>query len=129
MDYKEWVLQKAKELRMNPTKSELDFLNWVKKNYASTPCFQYPIEANCKWFILDFYFKSLNIAIEIDGGIHKNQIEKDKNRDKILFEKMNIYTIRIDNKFCKPEVLNERFESKINYATSVLKKYDKTEII
>lgn len=122
-DYKNWVIQRAKELRMNPTESEVKFLNWVKKNYSSIPSSQYPIEVNGKWFILDFYFKNLNIAVEIDGSIHTKQTDKDKDRDKLLFEHKGIYTIRIDNKFCDPNILNERFESKIAYATGVLNKH------
>ena len=31
IDYKNWVIQRAKELRMNPTESEVKFLKWVKK--------------------------------------------------------------------------------------------------
>ena len=124
-DYRDWVIQRANELRMNPTKSEIDFLDWVKKHYYSVPLSQYPIEVNGKWFILDFFFGKLNIAIEIDGGIHNKQIEKDKVRDRLLFDYRDIYTIRIDNRFCNPKVLDDRFESKISYATSVLRKYGK----
>lgn len=125
MDYKEWVIQRARELRANPTKSEVTFKDWFQKNYYQIPCCQYPVEVNGKYFILDFFLKSLNIAIEIDGSVHKNQLDKDKNRDKMLFEFADIYTIRIDNRFTNSKTLTERFESKIKYATSVLKKFGK----
>lgn len=35
-------------------------------------------------FIVDFYCRQANVAIEVDGGIHERQIEYDAERDLVL---------------------------------------------
>jgi very-short-patch-repair endonuclease len=67
---------------------------------------QYPILISNKieqkiFFIADFYCASLKLILELDGGIHKNQIAYDKDRDHILIE-MGYKVIRIKN-----EIINE----------------------
>lgn len=124
-DYKDWVFARAKEMRENPTEAELRFLKWVRKNFASTPSHQAPVLVDGKYYIIDFLFKKAGIAIEIDGGIHYKQIDKDKNRDNILFDKLGIYTIRIDNYHCYPKFLNQRLRSKLEYAQQVQDKKGK----
>lgn len=118
-NYKDWVFARAKEMRENPTEAEQRFLEWVKKSFGYVPSHQAPILVEGKYYIIDFLFKKAGIAIEIDGGVHYTQIDKDKNRDKILFDKFGIYTIRIDNKHCYPKFLNERLKSKLEYAQQV----------
>ena len=51
-------------------------------------------------FILDFYSPKIKLGIEIDGDSHfisNKELEKDKNRDKILFEKYKIKILRFSN--------------------------------
>jgi len=62
---------------------------------------QYPILISNKieqkiFFIADFYCASLKLILELDGGIHKNQIAYDIDRDRILNE-MGYKVIRIKN--------------------------------
>ena len=51
-------------------------------------------------FILDFYCPKLKLAIELDGDyhFHDEMYERDFLRDKILWEKYNIKTLRYENK-------------------------------
>ena len=121
--YKEWIYEKAKEMRDNPTKSERDFLDYVNSKYNSRPCCQYPVLVGDKYYILDFFFRNSNIAVEIDGSVHNKRLDEDKIRDKQLLEEKGIYTIRLYNKDCNVDNLNERLDDKFNYARKVLKKY------
>lgn len=123
--YKEWVFARAKEMRENPTKAEERFLMWCKKSFGYVPSHQAPVLVDGKYYIIDFLFKKAGIAIEIDGGVHYTQIDKDKNRDNILFDKLGIYTIRIDNRNCYPHFLNERLKHKLEYAQQVKQKKGK----
>ena len=68
-------------------KSKLDFCK-IKYEY------QYPIEAEKSWYILDFYLPKYNLAVEIDGKSHENKQKYDKLRDKYLLSK-GIKTVRI----------------------------------
>lgn len=119
-EYEKFVNERAEEMRAKPTKAERQFLKWVRKNYTSTPLNQYPIKVKNHYYILDFFWKNLYIAIEIDGSIHKTQKEKDSIRDKELLEEHGIYTIRLTNKQCKPCTLNRIFDGKFNEARNIL---------
>ena len=48
------------------------------------------------YFFVDFYCNELKLIIEVDGGIHKSQIEYDKERESILNE-MGYAIFRIRN--------------------------------
>jgi very-short-patch-repair endonuclease len=45
-------------------------------------------------FIVDFYCHKLKLVIEIDGGIHKNKLKEDLERQKIIADK-NIKFFRV----------------------------------
>ena len=51
-----------------------------------------------KRYISDFYFPNLNLIIEMDGKQHQDTIEEDKLRDQLIFNELNIKTIRITHK-------------------------------
>lgn len=82
----------ARGLRKNLTKSEAILWNKLRRRQLLDLNFrrQHVIDG----FILDFYCCKLKLAIEIDGGIHKNQINDDARRQKII-EKNNIKFYRI----------------------------------
>lgn len=48
------------------------------------------------FFVPDFYSPELKLIIELDGGIHLSQMEKDKRRDEILLNR-GFKTLRINN--------------------------------
>ncbi len=49
-----------------------------------------------KRFHLDLYFPQLQIAVEVDENYHKNQVEKDKEREKAVIDAVNLDFERID---------------------------------
>jgi very-short-patch-repair endonuclease len=59
---------------------------------------QWPIRFGSlnEYFIVDFYFAKLKLALEIDGKIHLKRKKYDKSRDKILRD-LGIKVIHLDN--------------------------------
>jgi very-short-patch-repair endonuclease len=55
------------------------------------------INGRSRIFVADFYCHQLRLVIEVDGGIHQTQIEKDRIRTEILNVK-GITVIRTENK-------------------------------
>lgn len=92
------LVDKAKEMRKNPTEAE-DFLwqNLRNKQLDYKIRRQHLIDD----FIVDFVCLSKGLVIEVDGGIHLSQKEKDENRTMILNQK-GFKVIRFSNE----EVLN-----------------------
>jgi len=72
----------ARELRKNQTKAEKVFWERVRKQKLKGLTFyrQKPIGD----FIADFYCEQAKLIIEIDGGYHKAQRQKDAWRDDCL---------------------------------------------
>lgn len=48
-------------------------------------------------FIADFYCHRVKLVIEVDGGIHKKQLDYDRERDRI-FSSLGLRILRIKNK-------------------------------
>lgn len=113
-NYRKWVYDRADELRTNPTLSEKIFRRWANKVLNTDVLFQHPIQVNNKYYILDFFFPVLGIAVEVDGSVHKTQREKDAHRDCALSSK-GIETIRITNEQCTTSSLNNIFKEKIKF--------------
>ncbi|MDN3675027.1 class I tRNA ligase family protein [Flavobacterium branchiarum] len=92
------LLEKAKEMRNNPTEAEkVLWLNLKSKALDYKFRQQHLIDD----FIVDFVCLSKKLIIEVDGEIHNSQVEADAERTKILNEK-GFKVIRFNNK----EVLN-----------------------
>ncbi len=97
------IYERARQLRKNQTPPESFFWRQVRKRKILECLFlrQYVIEYPDKlnkhsFFIVDFYCNELRLIVEIDGEIHKYQIEEDKMRESILVE-MNFTIIRFNN--------------------------------
>ncbi|HOV93097.1 MAG TPA: DUF559 domain-containing protein [Candidatus Kapabacteria bacterium] len=90
------LLQRARELRKNPTTAEAFLWELLRNKQLNGLKFrrQHPYEK----FILDFYCFEANLCIELDGGIHttKEQQEYDKIRTK-YFALSNIKVLRFTN--------------------------------
>ena len=88
------IFEKAKMLRANMTSSELKLWERLKGRKILGMRFhpQHPIDI----FIADFYCHSIRLVIELDGEIHKTQIEYDKGRAAEL-EKFDIQVLRFKN--------------------------------
>lgn len=99
--YNPILRQVSKDLRQNQTIAEKEFWKFLKENYKDLKFNrQRPIDN----FVVDFHCPKLNLVIEIDGEIHNSQKEKDSDRDRILFYKYNLKTIRFTNH----QVINQK---------------------
>jgi len=75
------LLEKAKEMRANPTQAEAVLWEQLKsKKLAIKFRQQHLIED----FIVDFVCLSKKLIVEVDGKIHDSQIEQDAERTKVL---------------------------------------------
>jgi very-short-patch-repair endonuclease len=102
---------KARDLRKNPTISEKILWNHLKNRQIEGYYFrrQHPYA----FYILDFYCQKAELAIEIDGKIHLETIEYDKERTEFL-ESTGITVLRFKN---------EDVENKIELVISTIKSY------
>jgi len=101
-DYRGITLM-ARELRKNQTSSEK--ILWEKlrqrqmmgfKFLRQHPVFYRIMNDRVDFFIADFYCTELKLVIELDGPIHENAVDYDKERDTKLALK-GLLTIRINN--------------------------------
>jgi very-short-patch-repair endonuclease len=97
------IKARATEFRKNPTDAEILLWRHLRNHKMEGFKFlrQHPIvyDRNSDehfFFIPDFYCSAVRLAIELDGDIHKNAIERDVNRDSIL-NRLGIKVLRIKN--------------------------------
>src|SRR4030042_5990214 len=93
----------ARQLRKNMTLSEVLLLNELKQKQMLGYDFdrQRPINN----FIVDFYCKELQLAIEIDGDTHIYRYDYDEERQRNL-EKLGIHFLRFDDIEVKKNMSN-----------------------
>lgn len=106
----------SRDLRKKDTKAEQKLWEMVRnKKINNLKFYRQKIIGE---FILDFYCHSLKLGIELDGKIHIDLKERDKERDMYLKNNFNIKIIRIENKF----ILENNSEDLKNYLLSILTK-------
>ena len=95
--------ERAREMRKNQTPAEQVFWQRVRNKQVGGYKFnrQHIIEysgqgRSVSYFIADFYCHEKKLVVEIDGGIHFNQSDKDQRRTAIL-ESLGLTVIRFDN--------------------------------
>jgi predicted helicase/very-short-patch-repair endonuclease len=90
------LLEKAKELRKKQTPTEKILWECLRGNRLLD--FKFRRQHNIASFIVDFYCHSAKLVIEIDGKIHEEleQKEKDNNRDEWL-KNYGLKVLRIKN--------------------------------
>ncbi len=94
------LLERAKEMRANPTQAEALLWERLKtKKLGFKFRQQHPIDN----YIVDFVCLSKKLIIEVDGEIHKFQKEEDQQRQLLLEEKKRYTFLRFEN----DEVLND----------------------
>ncbi len=93
----------ARKLRREATSAEISLWNLIRSRNLDGFKFlrQHPIifRIDKNWvefFITDFYCPELRLIIELDGPIHKYQIENDQQRDDKL-KSRGFFIIRIKN--------------------------------
>jgi very-short-patch-repair endonuclease len=96
-------IEVARELRKNMTDEERILWNELRNKRLNGIKFlrQYPFiydsaEVPVKFYVLDFYCHSKRVAIELDGGIHKNQVLDDLKRE-LDIKNFGIRVLRINN--------------------------------
>jgi very-short-patch-repair endonuclease len=96
------ILKRAEKLRKEMTETELLLWERLRKNKNSGYRFraQHPIGK----FIVDFYCHEALLVVEIDGGIHQNEIvaERDEGRE-LEISNLGIKVVRFTNE----EIVNE----------------------
>lgn len=94
------LLDRAQEMRKDPTKAEERLWAHIRNRKLGDKFRrQRPIDT----FIVDFVCLEKMLIIEIDGGIHKKQVDADESRQLLLEVKKGYKVIRFSN----DEVLNE----------------------
>jgi very-short-patch-repair endonuclease len=94
------TLETARILRKRMTNCEL--LLWEKLRSRQILGLRFRSQHPIDFFIADFYCHKARLVIEIDGEIHKEQIEYDNGREAEI-EKYNLKVIRFSN----DEIINE----------------------
>ena len=92
--YKPHLKELARELRKNSTLTEIMLWNELKRKQVRGFDFdrQRPIDN----YIVDFYCKDLQLAIEIDGESHYGNEDADETRQKKL-ESLGVRFLRFDD--------------------------------
>jgi very-short-patch-repair endonuclease len=93
-----WDIETRNTLLENSTNAEKLFFKQLPLSVAKDVVQQYPIKANKHKYFIDMYYPPTKVAVEIDGGYHREeeQIAKDKERDKNLLS-LGIRTLRLRN--------------------------------
>ena len=94
--YNKKLISKARELRKERTEAEIIFWNKVLKNKEVTN-YKFTQQKPLGDFIADFYCSKLLLVVEIDGGIHNELKNRDKERSEILLYKYGIKVVRYRN--------------------------------
>lgn len=114
-DLVEWIEETTIKLLESRNEAELSAGDELKKIIPSIEKqIFFRIHGRC--YFLDYYYPQKKIAIEIDGGYHKERKEIDAQRDKD-FAEIGIRTIRIKDK----DVLNGDFIAKLTQRVSKIK--------
>lgn len=81
-DLKQKILQFARSMRKNPTRSEA--MLWQELRGKKFNGIKFRRQQPIGPFIVDFYAPSIRLVIEIDGNIHLQQQDADQSRQMIL---------------------------------------------
>jgi very-short-patch-repair endonuclease len=77
--------EKATEMRNNPTTAETKMYNILYSSVVPRfPDHKFYRQSVKFGYILDFYCPTLHLGLEVDGGIHDEQVRYDTHRDNVL---------------------------------------------
>jgi very-short-patch-repair endonuclease len=97
---REELIECARAMRKSPTHAEL--LMWRELRKGQLGGYKFRRQHIIRTFIVDFYCPETKLVIEIDGSVHRNQVEYDQIRENDLSE-MGYEVLRFRNE----EVVNE----------------------
>ncbi len=95
------ITQRAREMRKAPTRSEA--LLWRRlcgKQLGIRVRRQHPLHP----YIADFFVASYKLVIEVDGGIHAEQHERDARRDAELARLYGVRVLRISSDLVERDI-------------------------
>lgn len=109
---KAWTRERRRELMSKATRYEWRVFKampeWMRRNAVRQRKFQHQGFT----YFFDIYIPCAKVAIEVDGGYHNTQLDKDAIRDKVV-SLYGIKTFRITNeRVCSPSAL-ARFVSEV----------------
>lgn len=91
------LIERARELRKNPTKAEA--LLWERLRNGQLGGLKFRRQHPVCGFILDFYCKKARLAIELDGGVHVNTEQKEYDRERTReLEETGVMILRFWNR-------------------------------
>ncbi len=93
------LLERAKEMRKNPTPAEKKLWEALRRRKLD---FRFRRQHPIADYIVDFVCLEKELIIEVDGDIHKHQMDKDAERQLLLEQKKGYSMLRFTN----DEVLN-----------------------
>ena len=101
--YKPYLKDLAKQLRQNSTLSEV--ILWKELKSRQLLGYDFDRQKPLDSFIVDFYCKELQLAIEVDGDSHDYSFEADSKRQAAL-EELGVRFLRFDDREVKQELSN-----------------------
>jgi very-short-patch-repair endonuclease len=101
------IYKKENKLKQNQLhcKAEIKLRRIVNDVFG----FRLTSEAVFNPYLVDFYVRNTDLAIEIDGGYHEGRMAYDNRRDMYLFEKYGLIVLR----FTKDEIDNGIFRKSV----------------
>ena len=85
--------------------TEEETLLWQHLRGSQLEGFHFRRQQVIDGFIVDFYCHAARLVIEIDGPIHKSQLEYDTERDRILSQ-LGLHILRIKNEAIQNNINN-----------------------
>jgi len=101
--YNKYLKDLSKQLRNNSTLSEVLLWNYLRAGKMKG--YKFNRQKPLLNFIVDFYCKSLNLVIEIDGKSHDHKYYADQTRQKEL-EEYHLSFLRFDDREIKNDINN-----------------------
>ena|SRR3989339_106500 len=92
----EYLKRRRRSLRRQITDGEYSLWYWLRNNEFKH---KFRRQVSIGSFIVDFYCHKLKLIIEVDGGIHNDQIEYDTRRETWL-KSQGYNIIRVNNEEC-----------------------------
>ena len=90
------IFRRAKELRENMTSAEV--MLWEKLRLGRLNDLKFRRQHPADKFILDFYCHQFKLGIELDGGIHEDKFQKERDIGRTeRLESLGIHLLRFSN--------------------------------
>ncbi|MDQ1281691.1 MAG: hypothetical protein QG630_42 [Patescibacteria group bacterium] len=101
----------SRDLRRSQTDQESQIWNEIRNRKLNN--LKFTRQKIFGEFVVDFYCSKLNLIIEIDGGVHNLQKERDIERENYLKNNFKLRILRIKNEEIPKNNLYEFLEEKI----------------